>query len=528
MHKKFFAAIIFLLVMSSLSWAETFTVTDIDSFTSAIHSVNSPSVTEANIIEFDSSVKDLTLTQEFTINAIMPVIIRGNGVNLTAANNARLFTVSSSTISFDRITFTGGSITTGDGGAVRIEQDSKVDFTNCTFYDNKAEYYGGAIAATNGTTNLYHCTIAGNIAENGGGLAVRNGTINIFASIIIGNTSGDIFKTDSGNITGSENIIGSSNYNFDATNLMDQTLSSVLATNSDGSPMIEIINGVKIINLTSTSPARDFVMNDYSVNIDETGTARPQLNYSDAGSCESLPVAIEKISIDCYPYMQINSVERVSFEILPFDSSLNILEYPPYGITWEIDNSSIISIDSQNYVHALNVGSTYLKARAHGWDSTGKKVGIMSDPILITVGTEERRERLRASIAQISDVTIYQENYRIITPLVSVDMNNTIYEDYPYTLTAHSYAENIVTVETISDDTSIILYAGDEIGSADIALTARPYPDGDATTIYFTVRVVEAQNVHVSGGGSGGCNSGFVSGVIILCAYFIKRERRNK
>ena len=56
MHKKFFAAIIFLLVMSSLSWAETFTVTDIDSFTSAIHSVNSPSVTEANIIEFDSSV----------------------------------------------------------------------------------------------------------------------------------------------------------------------------------------------------------------------------------------------------------------------------------------------------------------------------------------------------------------------------------------------------------------------------------------------------------------------------------------
>ena len=528
MHKKFFAAIIFLLVTASLSWAETFSVTDIDSFTDAIHSVNSPSVTEENIIEFDSSVKDLTLTQEFIISAKMPVIILGNGVNLTAANNSRLFTVSSSTVSFDRITFTGGNVTTGDGGAVRIEgQDSKVDFTNCTFYDNEAEYYGGAICATDGTTNLYHCTIAGNIANNGGGVAVRNGTINIFASIIIGNTNGDIYRTDSGILTGSENIIGSSNYNFDSTNLVNQNLSDVLVTNSDGSPMLEIIDDVKIIRPSEQSPAIDFVDsgNNYA-NIDETGTTRPQSNYPDAGSYESILVTIEKISIDCYSYMQIDSVEKVSFEILPQNASLNIVEYPPYGITWAVDDPSIISVDSENYIYALRVGSTNLRARAHGWDSTGKKI-ITSDPILITVGTEERRERLRASIAQINDVTINKENYRIITPVVSVDMNNVIYEDYPYTLTARSYAENIVTVETISDDTSIILYAGDEIGSADISVTARPYPDGDATTIYFVVRVAESQSAY-SSGGSGGCNSGFLTGVIILCAYFINRERRSK
>ena len=509
MHKKFFAVIIFLLVMSSISWAETFTVTTTNadgtgSLAAAVNGVNSSQSTE-NYIYFDSSIKSLTLPKELTLNS--NVVIEGDGVSLTAANGTRLFTVTAGTVLFDSITFKGGKVIADDGGAVKVTgPDSNVEFTNCTFYNNESENFGGAVCATNGTTRLIFCTIAGNIANNGA-LAVRNGTMNIFASIIVGNTSSnDIYKADSANLTGDDNIIGTSNYNFGSNNLSGQKLSDVLLTNSYGLPLLETVDDIEIIKLTGTSPARDFVnpSNNYGVDYDETGTSRPQLNYSDSGAYEALPVAVESVIINHYPYMQVSTTEKISIDIYPLDSSLNTRDYPPSGVEWKSDNESIIEIDSEGQAHAAGTGSTY-----------------------ITVGTEARRP-LKASITPIDDLIIYTEQTRILTPEVIIDMNDIIFEDAEYSLNVSSSANNIVTAEIISGD-SIRLTAGQELGESVITVEARPFPAGDATNISFTVSVNQQVYMYHSGGG-GGCNAGISSVLILapLCAYFIKRERSRK
>ena len=532
MHKKFFAVIIFLFLMSSLSWAETFTVTTTNadgtgSLAAAVNGVNSSQSTE-NYINFDSSIKSLTLPKELTLNS--NVIIDGDGVSLTAASGTRLFTVTAGTVLFDSITFKGGKVIADDGGAVKVTgPDSNVEFTNCTFYNNESENFGGAVCATNGTTRLIFCTIAGNIADNGA-LAVRNGTMNIFASIIVGNTSSnDIYKADSANLTGDDNIIGTSNYNFGSNNLSGQKLSDVLLTNSYGLPLLETVDDIEIIKLTGTSPARDFVnpSNNYGVDYDEIGTSRPQLNYSDSGAYEALPVAVESIIINHYPYMQVSTTEKISIDIYPLDSSLNTRDYPPSGVEWKSDNESIIEIDSEGQAHAAGTGSTYITATVHGWDSNGREMSKISNAIYITVGTEARRP-LKASITPIDDLIIYTEQTRILTPEVIIDMNDIIFEDADYSLNVSSSANNIVTAEIISGD-SIRLTAGQELGESVITVEARPFPAGDATNISFTVSVNQQVYMYHSGGG-GGCNAG-ISGVLILaplCAYFIKRERSRK
>lgn len=529
MHKKFFAVIIFLLLMSSLSWAETFTVTTTNaegsgSLAWAVNGVNSSQSTE-NYINFDSSIKSLTLPKELTLNS--NVIIDGGGVSLTAAKGTRLFTITAGTVLFDSMTFKGGQVIADDGGAVKITgPDSNVEFTNCTFYNNESENFGGAVCATNGKTRLIFCTVAGNIADNGA-LAVRNGTMNIFASVIVGNTSSnDIYKSDSGNLSGNDNIIGTSNYDFGSGNLSGQKLSDVLLTNSYGLPLLENIDGVEIIKLTGTSPARDFVnpSNNYNIEYDEIGTSRPQLNYSDSGAYEALPVAVESIFISHYPYMQVSTTEKISIDIYPLDSSLNIRDYPPSGVEWKSDNASIIEIDSEGQAHAVGTGSTYITATVHGWDSNGREMSKTSNAIYITAGNEARRP-LRASITPIDDLTMYVGQSRVLTPEVIIDMNDIIFEDGDYSLNVSSSANNIVTAEIVSGD-SVRLTAGQETGESVITLEARPFPEGDSTNISFTVNVNQEMYMRKSGGG--GCNTGFAGALILACAYFIKRERSHK
>ena len=532
MSKKFFSVIIFLLVISSVSWAETFTVTTTNadgsgSLSAAVNGVNSSQSTE-NYIYFDSSIKSLTLPKELTLNS--NVVIDGDGVSLNAASGTRLFSVTSGKVTFENITFKGGKIIAEDGGAVKISGSASVDFINCTFYNNESDSFGGAVCATNGTTRFYFCTIAGNIANNGA-LAVRNGTMNIFASIILGNTSSnDIYKADSATLTGNDNIIGTSNYNFGSenNNLSGQKLSDVLLTNSYGLPLLETVNDVEIIKLTGTSPARDFVdpSNNYDVDFDEIGTSRPQLNYSDSGAYEALPVAVESIIINYYPYMQVSTQEKISVDIYPLDSSLNTRDYPPSGVEWKSDNAAVIEIDSDGQAHAVGTGSTYITATVHGWDSNGREMSKTSNAISITVGTEPRKP-LRASITPIDNLIMYTDETRIIIPEVIIDMNDIIFEGSEYSLNVSSSANNIVTAEIVSGD-SVRLTAGQELGEATITLEARPFPAGESTTTSFIVSV--NQQIYMQHSGGGGCNAGFMSVLILapLCAYFIKRERSRK
>ncbi|MDA3885960.1 MAG: hypothetical protein PF638_10250 [Candidatus Delongbacteria bacterium] len=61
----------------------------------------------------------------------------------------------------------------GDG-PISIGDQSSIDFINCRFIDNHADYNGGAVYVSSGNVNFITCIFRNNSAENGGGLYIYN------------------------------------------------------------------------------------------------------------------------------------------------------------------------------------------------------------------------------------------------------------------------------------------------------------------------------------------------------------------
>lgn len=378
MLKKFLPVIIMLLVVfhASCSYAETYNVMNYSpkpdipgSLMWAINNVNTLGG-EGHIIEFEESVKAITLTQEITINA--GVTIEGDGVCITGSGNSRLFTVTSGKVIFNNMTFTKGYAVENNGGAVNIEgSEASAEFTNCTFYDNTADNYGGAVCVTNGSdknfTVFTNCTIANNDAQDGGGIAIVKGDAKIFASIVTGNTDYEIYKGDKATLAGSYNIFGDYEADIGENNLTGQAANQVFITDSNGNIKLESVNDIQIIKLAAYSPARDYISSENKrTDIDEAGTPRPQLSDYDAGAFEALPVPVERVMITGTPYMQINTDYTFSADISPSDASIE-------EVVWKSNNEQVIVIDDTGSATALNTGTAYITAEVHGWDSDGKK-----------------------------------------------------------------------------------------------------------------------------------------------------------
>ncbi|MBQ4470630.1 MAG: hypothetical protein IJR35_06755 [Synergistaceae bacterium] len=219
MLKKFLPFLVVLLVsfFASCSFAETYYVINSHSKSTyeapgslswAVSNVNALGG-EGHIIEFEEGVKSITLTKELTINA--GVTINGDGVCITGAGNSRLFNVTKGKVEFNQITFTKGYAIENNGGAVNIEgPEASAEFTNCTFYENTADNFGGAVCVTNGSdknvTVFTNCRISDNDALNGGGVAVIKGDAKIFASIITGNSDKELYTGEKATLTNSNNI----------------------------------------------------------------------------------------------------------------------------------------------------------------------------------------------------------------------------------------------------------------------------------------------------------------------------------
>lgn len=536
-HAKFLLAAIFLSSLFSTAHAENYNVTNANpegsgSLSWAIQSANLRGGS-GHVITISNNLTKISFTRELTIEA--SITINGNGITLEGTQERRLFTVTTGHAIFDRITFTNGHAVSDNGGAVKIEgPDASAEFNNCTFYNNQADNYGGAVCVTNGSVNprttFTHCTISGNLAREGGGVAVLNGEASFFASIIVGNTvSTDIFKSDTGTLTGYYNVTGLCNYDMGTTNLTGQVLSSVLVIDDNGFPKLETFNNVEIIKLAGASPALDYVPSNasYTLNVDEAGTRRPMLSDNDAGAYEAVPVPVTSIDIYGLPYVQINNTGIYSAEIYPPDASRNVKDYPPYGIEWISGNTAIISMDNTGRALARYEGSANISARVHYWNSDGTAQEKVSLPLRVYVGAEERRP-MQATINALDDITLGTGQYKIVTPEVKLNMNGVeitnIKGGVNYSLIVSSTSPDIVNAYEISGD-SVMLMAGDNTGSSDIRVTARPLPEGDASSENFIVSVtdtpVNSDPGHSSGGG--GCNSGVVTLACVLVIFAVSK-----
>ena len=398
MFRKFAAVFLMLAAFYSSAYAQTFTVINSDSSGSgslswAVNTVNALDTT-GHIISFDPSVKTITLTQELTLTK--STTLNGGGATLEGSGHGRLFTVTNGHAQFNAFTFTKGYAVSDNGGAVKVEGSSaSASFTNCTFFNNQADNFGGAVCVTNGSmtprTTITHCTLAGNLAANGGGFALINGRAEILASIIVGNTvSYDVYTADNA-VIGDYNIIGTANIDMGATNSAGHSVNEVLYAGTSGLELEEV-RGVKVLRLSGTSPARDIMTANYDVHVDETGAVRPMLAGYDAGAFEARPVPVEGVEISGLPYIQVNDTESLTVSVTPTDASLNTRDYAPDGIVWQSSNPAAISVDQSGNVRAVGTGNAYITAAVYGWDASGQVAApVRSNALAVYAGTEPRR-----------------------------------------------------------------------------------------------------------------------------------------
>ena len=549
MNRFFMTLILILTLAVPPANAQTFTVINTSpsgagSLSWAVNSVNALTTTD-NIISFDPSIKSITLPQELTLNN--SVTLYGGGVTLEGSGTSRLFTITDGHAEFFGFTFTKGNAVSDNGGAVKVEgSGASAGFTNCTFFNNQAGNFGGAVCVTNGAfsprTTLTHCTLAGNLARNGGGFAVLNGRAEVVASIITGNTvSYDVYFSDNASIIGDYNVIGEANYSLGTTNLYGYDADEVLYTDSAGNFALENVDGVNVLRLSGSSAARDLFTQSYGVNVDEAGAARPMLSGYDAGAFEARPVAVRSIRISGMPYLQVNASDTLTITVSPSDASLNVKDYPPAGIVLTSSNPSVISVDNAGNIRAVGVGMSYITAVVNGWDSSGRTASpVSSNALTVYAGTEPRGE-IHASIRQIEKVSLRSGNYIDIKPIVSLDINGynivNTQSGTDYYITAESSRFDIATTQVVSGDTVRVL-AMDTEGSCDIRVKANPLPSGTSGEMSFTVSVSpsapagnsEGTSSNRLGGssGGGGCNSGnytlWITGIFALYACIKRRN----
>ena len=198
------------------------------------------------------------------------------GLTITKpAGNWRLFRVNNNArLSLHQLTLTGGSLSTGQGGAIRND-DGALSLSDCTLTANSA-FGGGAIFSfgnlnfTGRFTEVRRCTLTGNTATTGQGGAIRNlsgrttvlfSTISgntapgtsgggiasigdgftrteVTSSIVSGNTGGDVVFTDAATnsfLSRGHNLIGTGNGspNFNQTGDVVTTAAPLLAPLAD-------------------------------------------------------------------------------------------------------------------------------------------------------------------------------------------------------------------------------------------------------------------------------------------------------
>jgi len=125
----------------------------------------------------------ISLTQALHLDITDDLIINGpNSDQLTidGMSNARVFRISDSIVSLNKLTIKGGAADSNDGGGIYVRSAS-VSLINGKVSDNSARYGGGIDVNSDSSVNLIDSTVSGNSAYiSGGGIhAAENNYVSV-------------------------------------------------------------------------------------------------------------------------------------------------------------------------------------------------------------------------------------------------------------------------------------------------------------------------------------------------------------
>ncbi len=131
-----------------------------------------------NVISLDKDYKyssgDTVTSSGITINK--PITVNGNGHTIDASNFGRIFSISSSNVIINNITFINSKYS-GQGAAI-YASGQNLTVSNSTFSNNYATSGGAAIFTSNSNTIIDNCNFEGNTAYYYGG-AIRSAGANL-------------------------------------------------------------------------------------------------------------------------------------------------------------------------------------------------------------------------------------------------------------------------------------------------------------------------------------------------------------
>ncbi|MDE2749640.1 MAG: hypothetical protein OXI34_11800 [Chloroflexota bacterium] len=136
-------------------------------------------------------VRDFTLSE--TLQPITShITIEGNGYTISGNNRFRIFDVDGGKLTVKNLTMTRGRGSDG-GGAIRLQNNGRVDVSDSRFVDNSANS-GGAIfigwtGAANSWMNVKNSSFVNNHATNGAALYAGSGRISVRNSSFVKNST---------------------------------------------------------------------------------------------------------------------------------------------------------------------------------------------------------------------------------------------------------------------------------------------------------------------------------------------------
>ena len=169
------------------------------------------------------------LTESVTIESKQNLTLKLNGKTLTGKEgSAPVIAVNGS----NNLTVTGGTITGGTGGGIRIENSKDATIDSCTIQNNTTTGVskngtdvslgaGGGVYVRDGALTIKNSTIQGNTATRGGGVYADHSTVNINKSTLQNNKANDV-PSDA---PASNKGVGGGIYSFDcALTITDSTI----------------------------------------------------------------------------------------------------------------------------------------------------------------------------------------------------------------------------------------------------------------------------------------------------------------
>lgn len=185
--------------------------------------------------------------------------------------------------------------TAGTGGGAILFNGGSLDVSGSAFIKNEAIHWGGAIETLNGEASISNSTFSDNYGGAGGGILVSGATTTMTHLTLIDNRSGggDAIEKRDGVANLRNSLVGGQGGALDCIGGLDQSVGNFSQDGSctprpGGDPLLGELTGAPgYFPLQDGSPAVDAAEDEFCLETDQRGKARPLGGGCDIGAFES-------------------------------------------------------------------------------------------------------------------------------------------------------------------------------------------------------------------------------------------------